>query len=184
MTTDNQSSNQLSSSITNLHLVAKQNLRGFLSRLPFPRWLGLPPLKQPTANYKVLQTANGIGKYQTIYSDEFAKVLHEKSEWIVTILPLFHSSKLIKKPSFGDQTWRKVVVYAIAKYLIKKTKHVPTCPEQCGICHICNIFQLFLYFDLLKISTLRQSDDLVRTWEWNMLRTNEACEWMTFWCSI
>ena len=69
------------------------------------------------------------------YRDEFAKVLHEKSEWIV-----------------------------------------PTCPEQCGICHICNIFQLFLYFDLLKISTLRQSNDLVRTGELNMLRTNES-EW-------
>ena len=126
MTKDNQSSNQLSSSITNLHLVAKQNLRGFLSR-PFPWWLGLPPLKQPTANYKVLQTANGIGKYQTIYRDEFAKVLHEKSKWIVTILPLFHSSKLIEKPSFGDQTWRRVVVYAIATYLIKdKTcSHMP-----------------------------------------------------------
>ena len=127
MTTDDQSSNQLSSSITNLLLVAKQNLRGFLSRLPFPWWLGLPPLKQPTANCKILQTANGIGKCQIIYRDDFAKVLNEKSAWIVTILPLFHSSKLIKKPSFGDQTWRKVVVYAIAKYL-KKDKtcsHMP-----------------------------------------------------------
>ena len=42
MTTDNQSSNQLSSSITNLHLVAKQNLGGFPLKAAFSPMAGAP----------------------------------------------------------------------------------------------------------------------------------------------
>ena len=107
MTTDDQSSNQLLNSITNLHLVAKQNLRGFLSRLPFPRWLGSLLWSSPLQTTKFSKVQMELENVKLFTGMNLPKFDMRKAH---ELWQFCHSSKLIENVHLGIKIEEKLLL--------------------------------------------------------------------------